>query len=247
MNDQARVRIAMWSGPRNISTAMMRSFGNRPDCAVWDEPFYAHYLGKTQLNHPLAEQIIDTYETDWRAVAARCTGPVPGGRGVYYQKHMTHHILPHMDLAALDGLRHAFLIRSPARVLLSYVDKRAEVTLEDLGFPQQQRLFEAIQQNRGERPPVLDADDLLADPKGMLAALCAALHIPFDGAMLSWPAGRRDSDGLWAAHWYGAVEQSTSFVASNMPSREVPEHLTDLLAQAEQYYQALRPYRLKAP
>ena len=242
----APVRIAMWSGPRNISTAMMRSFENRPDCAVWDEPFYAHYLSETGLNHPLADRIIAAYETDWRAVAARATGPVPDGKSNFFQKHMTHHILPHMDLNCLDGLRHGFLIREPARVLMSYVDKRADVTLEDLGFPQQQRLFEAVCKNDGKSPPVLDADDVLADPKGMLAALCAALNIPFDAAMLSWPAGSRDSDGLWAAHWYGAVQQSTAFQAPGMAPREVPEHLMEILNDAESFYQTLYPHRLRA-
>jgi hypothetical protein len=239
------VRVAMWSGPRNISTAMMRSFENRPDCVVWDEPFYAHYLAETGLDHPLAERIIATHETNWRAVAARATGPVPDGKAIFYQKHMTHHILPHLDLACLDGLRHAFLIREPARVLMSYVDKRADVTLADLGFAQQKKLFDAVHQGDGRPPPVLDADDVLSDPEGMLRALCLDLAIPFHEAMLSWPAGRRDSDGLWAAHWYGSVEQSTGFVAPKAAPRQVPEHLTGLLAEAEPYYQALRPHRLK--
>jgi hypothetical protein len=248
MTIDGAVRIAMWSGPRNISTAMMRAFENRADCAVWDEPFYAHYLAETQLNHPLAEDIIAAYETDWRLVAARATGPVPvpGGKQIFYQKHMTHHILPHMDLACLDGLRHAFLIRDPGRVLMSYVDKRADVTLDDLGFPQQQRLFDLLCAETGRTPPVLDADDVLADPEGMLRALCAALGISFEAAMLSWPAGGRDSDGLWAAHWYGAVEQSTGFAAPNPGSRHVPEHLAGILAAAEDIYQALRPHRLPA-
>ncbi len=245
MTQGGAVRIAMWSGPRNISTAMMRAFENRADCAVWDEPFYAHYLDHTGLDHPMAAEIIDAYETDWHEVAARATGPIPGGRAVFYQKHMTHHILPHMDLGSLDGLAHAFLIREPARVLMSYVDKRADVTLEDLGFPQQLRLFETIQAAVGHAPPVLDADDILADPRGMLDALCGAVGIPFDEAMLSWPPGRRDSDGLWAAHWYGAVEQSTGFMAPAKAKRDVPPHLSDLLQAAVPYYEALYPHRLR--
>ncbi|MDE0941305.1 MAG: HAD family hydrolase [Alphaproteobacteria bacterium] len=238
-------RIAMWSGPRNISTAMMRSFENRADAVVWDEPFYAHYLAETGLDHPMADQIIAAYESDWEKVAARATGPLPDGATVFYQKHMTHHLLPHMDLDHLHGLRHAFLIRDPSRVLTSYIDKRAQVTLEDLGLPQQQRLFEVIQARVGKSPPVLDADDVLADPKGMLTALCSALDIPFDPAMLSWPAGLRDSDGLWAAHWYGAVVASSHFVVSDRAVKEVPAHLTELLSAAEPYYQALRPHRLR--
>jgi len=234
----------MWSGPRNISTALLRAFGNRADCFVWDEPFYAHYLAETGLDHAMAAEIIAAYETDWRKVAARAMGPVPGGKTLFYQKHMTHHLLPHMDLDWLDGINNAFLIRDPARVLPSYLDKRANVTLADLGLPQQQRLFETVRQRTGRVPPVLDADDVLADPKAMLQALCRAVGIGFDPAMLSWPAGRRESDGLWAAHWYGAVEKSTRFMAPTGPGRSVPEHLGDLLAAAGPYYQALRPHRL---
>ncbi len=248
MKPSGAVRIAMWSGPRNISTAMLRAFENRADTFVWDEPLYAHYLAETGLDHAMAGEIIAAYETDWREVAARAIGPVPGGKALFYQKHMTHHLLPHMDLDWLDGLNNAFLIRDPARVLPSYLDKRANVTLADLGLPQQQRLFETVRQRTGRIPPVLDADDVLADPEAMLGALCRAMGIAFDPAMLSWPAGRRDSDGLWAAHWYGAVETSTHFMAPTEASRSLsdhlPEHLRDLLAAAAPYYQALRPYRL---
>jgi len=246
MNQDGVVRIAMWSGPRNISTAMMRSFENRSDCAVWDEPFYAHYLSATGLDHPMATEIIAAYETDWEKVANLASGPVPGDKTVFYQKHMTHHILPHMDLARLQGIRHAFLIRDPARVLMSYMEKRANVTLEDLGFSQQHQLFEMIWDDQKIPPPVLDAEDLLLNPMAMSTALCVALGIEFDPAMLSWPVGRRKSDGLWAAHWYGSVEQSTGFIAPSNSARKVPEHLRDLLVDAEFYYQALRPHRLKA-
>lgn len=237
-------RIAMWSGPRNISTAMLRAFENRADSFVWDEPFYAHYLAETGLDHAMAAEIITAYETDWQAVAARAIGPVPEGKSLFYQKHMTHHLLPHMDLDWLDGLHNGFLIRDPSRVLPSYIDKRANVTLADLGLPQQQRLFETVRRRTGRIPPVLDADDVLAAPETMLAALCRALGISFDAAMLSWPAGRRDSDGLWAAHWYGAVERSTHFMAPSGVAAPVPDHLKDILAAAQPYYQALRPYRL---
>ena len=238
------VRIAMWSGPRNISTAMLRAFENRADCFVWDEPFYAHYLDETGRDHAMAAEIIAAYETDWRVVAARAIVPVPEDKTIFYQKHMTHHLLPHMGLDWLDSLKHGFLIRNPARVLPSYIDKRANVTLADLGLPQQQRLFETVRQRTGRIPPVLDADDVLADPKAMLGALCRALGIKFNPTMLSWPAGRRNSDGLWAAHWYGAVERSTHFMAPSQAGQPMPDHLKDILAAALPYYQALRPYRL---
>ncbi len=189
MQDVAR--IAMWSGPRNISTAMMRSFENRADAVVWDEPFYAHYLAETGLDHAMADEIIAAYENDWRKVADKAVGPVPGGGAVFYQKHMTHHLLPHMAMDWLDGLMNAFLIRDPARVLASYIEKRAQVTLEDLGLPQQQRLFEWTHERTGKVPLVLESDDVLANPEGMLRALCRRTGIAFDSAMLSWPVGRR--------------------------------------------------------
>ena len=243
----APVRIAMWSGPRNISTAMMRAFENRADAIVWDEPLYAYYLRATGLAHPLAAEIIAAYDGDWRRVMRRCATGDTDGAGVFYQKHMTHHVLPEMQetggLDWLEGLTHAFLIRDPARVVASYAKKRAEVTLEDLGFPQQLRLFEAICDRDGTPPPVVDSDDLLADPEGLLRALCAALGVPFDPDMLHWPAGRRDSDGLWASHWYGAVEASTGF-APPTPASPVPEDLRHLVEAAEPFCAALRTHRL---
>lgn len=240
------VRIAMWSGPRNISTAMMRSFENRADCAVWDEPFYAHYLQATGLDHPMAMEIIAAYESDWRTVAARATGSAPDSAAVFYQKHMTHHMLAHIDLDWLDAMENCFLIRDPARVVASYADRRAEVTLDDLGFPQQQRIFEHVRAGTGIVPPVLDADDVLENPKGMLMALCNAVGIAFHPAMLSWPAGKRDSDGLWSAHWYASVEASTGFSARPGDARVVPKELEALVEAARPYYEALYPLRLRA-
>lgn len=238
------VRIAMWSGPRNISTAMMRSFENRADCVVWDEPLYAHYLKATGIAHPMADEIIASYENDWQTVAQRASASAPEGARVFYQKHMTHHVLPHVDLDWLRALQNCFLIRNPERVVASYADRRADVSLDDLGFPQQRRIFEHVRQLKDAIPPVLDADDVLADPAGMLTALCHAVGIEFDTAMLNWPPGRRISDGLWAAHWYAAVERSTTFAAPNSAPRPVPEHLLSLVEEARPYYEALHPLRL---
>jgi hypothetical protein len=223
----------------------MRAFGNRADCAVWDEPFYAHYLDRTGLDHPLAGQIIDAYESDWPAVVARLTGPAPGGARVFYQKHMSHHMLPHIDLGWLDGVINCFLIREPARVAASYRAKRASVTLEDLGFPQQLRIFEEVRRRGGKLPPVFDCDDILADPRALLGKLCAAAGIEFDEAMLAWPAGKRGSDGLWAEHWYGAVEASTGFAPPPTTPPEAPAELSDIVAAAQPIYDEMRQYRLR--
>jgi hypothetical protein len=240
------VRIAMWSGPRNISTAMMRSFENRPDCAVSDEPFYAAYLAQTGLDHPMREEVLAAQPQDWRAVADSLVTEDPAA--VWYQKHMTHHMLPGFGLDWTARCRNAFLIREPAAVLASYVVKRAEVTLDDIGVVRQRELFEREADRLGHAPAVVDGADVLADPHGLLAALCAALAIPFDAAMLSWPAGRRDSDGVWAPAWYEAVERSTGFAA---PERAPRPPLTDALRriadQARPHYEALARYRLSAP
>ena len=233
------VRIAMWSGPRNLSTAMMRSFENRSDCCVVDEPLYAAYLAETGLDHPARDEVIASQPTDWREVARELTaGEV--GAPLQYQKHMTHHLLPSMDRGAFAGLTHAFLVRDPERVLTSYAKVRDEPTLSDLGLPQQVALFEEY------GGPVLDAADVLGDPEAALTSLCAALGIPFSRAMLEWPAGPRDSDGVWAPHWYAGVWASTGFARESPGAADpLPDRLRPLLEQCLPYYDRLAPYRLE--
>jgi Sulfotransferase domain len=240
------VRVAMWSGPRNISTAMMRSFGNRPDTAVVDEPLYAYYLRTTGLDHPGRDEILASQDDDWRVVTAQLVGPVPGARSVFYQKHMTHHLLPDVGRAWLDDLANAFLIRDPAGVVASYAKVRGEPTLEDLGFPQQVEIFRSCADRTGQAPPVVDAADVLAAPAPVLTLLCDRLGIAYDPRMLSWPAGPRDSDGVWAAHWYGAVERSTGFAPPARAAHDVPEHLLPLLERCRPYYDELYAHRLTA-
>lgn len=238
-------RIAMWSGPRNISTAMMRSFENRPDAIVWDEPFYAAYLDMTGLDHPMREAVIADGETEWRKVVDRITGPVPDGTRLFYQKHMTHHMLPEIDRSWLSSVVNCFLIRTPESVLASYAAKRSDVTLRDIGFVEQAELFDAIADETGTAPPVIDADDVLADPRGMLSALCERCAIPFTDDMLSWPEGRRDSDGVWATHWYGAVERSTGFAPPvTRPPVVLGDALRSIADQARPYYDRLHQSRL---
>lgn len=244
------IRIAMWSGPRNLSTAMMRAFENRTDCVVSDEPFYAAYLAATGLDHPMREEVLQSQPNDWQDVAAHLAGPLPQGGGdgdatVWYQKHMTHHMLPAFGFEWVGNFRHAFLIRAPARVLSSYAAKREEVTLSDIGLLRQVELFDRFAQDTGAAPPVVDSDDLLRDPEGVLRKLCAALAIPFDAAMLNWPPGRRTSDGVWAPAWYASVEQSTGFTrqaGSELPP--LPEHLQQIADAALPYYERLAAYRI---
>jgi len=201
--------IAMWSGPRNISTAMMRAWENRPDTQVIDEPFYAHFLQHTGLDHPMREQIIDSGETDWRVIAASLS-TLPD-EGIYYQKHITTHWLEHFSTNWLSALDHVFLIREPSAVVASYSLKRQGLTPSDLGYAQQAALFDHIKSQRGQTPMVIDSERFLIDPASHLIKVCEGLNIDYDENMLSWPAGSRKSDGLWSAHWYEAVNQSTGF------------------------------------
>ena len=241
----ARVlRIAMWSGPRNISTAMMRAWENRPDTAVVDEPFYAHYLKTTGLDHPGREEVIAAYEADWREVVAQLTGPVPGGRPIFYQKHMTHHMLPGMDEGWLDEFANVFLIRDPRAVIASYVKKRTNVTLEDTGLPRQQALFETLRERTGSVPIVIDASRFLADPPGVLERLCTELGVAFDDRMLSWPPGPRPTDGIWAKYWYHAVERSTGFQQPDGIAADLPAELEALAELCLPYYRELAAHQL---
>lgn len=245
------VRIAMWSGPRNISTAMMRSFGARPDTAVVDEPFYAAYLAATGIVHPMNVEVLASQPNDWRDVVKSLLGPVPGNKPVYYQKHMTHHMIESFGREWLGAVRNAFLIRDPAAVLASYVRKRGEVTLADIGIVQQRELFDREADRLGAAPPVVEGVDVLADPAAMLARLCSALGIDYTEAMLSWAAGRRDTDGVWAPAWYNAVERSTGFDAPRARSPteqpdELPGELQRIADRARPYYEALAAHRLSA-
>jgi hypothetical protein len=242
--DAPPIRIAMWSGPRNISTAMMRSFEARGDAAVSDEPFYAAYLSRTGIDHPMREEVIASQPRDPRAVAAMLLGPVPGGKSIWYQKHMTLHLLPDDDRGWMKGMRNAYLIRNPSAVLASYAQKREQVTLSDIGFVQQRELFDAEADRLGKAPPVVDAADILADPTRTLERLCGALEIPYTSAMLHWAPGRRITDGVWAPAWYHSVEKSTGFDVPSPKATTLPQSLRLLADQAQPHYDALRVHRL---
>lgn len=239
------IRIAMWSGPRNISTAMMRSFENRPDSSVIDEPFYAAYLLGTGIDHPMREETLAAYPTDWRDIVKIVLGPAPEGRPIFYQKHMTHHMLDEFDLSWMAECRNAFLIRAPERVLASYTEKRPDVALADIGFVQQSEIFEREAERLGKAPPVIEAEDVLANPRAALSTLCDALGIPFSEGMLSWPKGPRATDGIWAPVWYQSVQNSTHFTApGKTPSKPLSSELQKIADAARPHYEQLARSKL---
>ena len=241
------VRIAMWSGPRNISTAMMRSFENRSDTVVVDEPFYAAFLAETGADHPMRDEVLASQPTRWRDVANALSGPTPTGAAIWYQKHMTHHMLPDFGLDWANGCRNAFLIRAPEAVLASYTLKRENVTLADIGVERQRELFERECDRIGAAPPVIDSADVLADPRAILGKLCAAIGIEFSDRMLNWPAGKRESDGVWAPVWYEAVERSTEFGPPRAPAemKNVGDNLRRIADAARPHYERLAAFRLR--
>ena len=241
------VRIAMWSGPRNISTAMMRSFENRSDTVVVDEPFYAAFLAETGADHPMRDEVLASQPTRWRDVANALSGPTPTGAAVWYQKHMTHHMLPDFGLDWANDCRNAFLIRAPEAVLASYTLKRENVTLADIGVERQRELFERECDRIGAAPPVIDSADVLADPRAILGKLCAAIGIEFSDRMLNWPAGKRESDGVWAPVWYEAVERSTEFGPPRAPAemKNVGDNLRRIADAARPHYERLAAFRLR--
>ena len=243
------LRLAMWSGPRNISTAFMRSWGNREDTFVVDEPFYAHYLATTGIEHPGRDEILAHHERDWRRVVDALLAPVPPHVRVLYQKQMAHHLLPDMGREWLDAVTHAFLIRDPRSMVASLAEKLETFDLLATGLPQQVEIFEHVVARTGSAPPVIDTADLLQDPPTMLRKLCAALGVPFSDRMLWWPPGRRETDGMWAKHWFERVELSTRFespVGTSVAGPALTPGLAAIEARCRPLYERLRAHRLRA-
>ena len=239
------IRIAMWSGPRNLSTAMMRSFGSRPDTFVSDEPFYGAYLKETGDPQPMADEVMASMDCDWLGVARTMSGPCPTGAPIWYQKHMAHHMVGPISHDDLPGLRHAFLIRDPKRVVASYAAKRVAVRPEHLGVERQVEFFEREADRLGHAPPVIDSADILHDPAAMLERLCNALAIPWDAAMLRWERGIRETDGIWASHWYDAVAASTGFGPAETGPVELGDDAQRVADQCRPYYERLADHRIR--
>ena len=238
------VRIAMWSGPRNLSTALMRSFGNRADTFVSDEPFYGAFLRHSGANHPMRDEVIAAMDCDWTSVIRTLAGPVPDGSLVWYQKHMWHHMVGPVGYEDFAGFTHAFLIREPERMIASYLRKRERAAFEDFGLEHQAEFFEREADRLGHAPPVIDANDVLDNPPAVLSRLCSALGIAWDAAMLCWAPGRRATDGPWAPHWYAAVEASTGFGPPDDAPVALSPEAQALADRCRPFYQRLAAYRI---
>ncbi len=238
------MRIAMWSGPRNLSTAMMYSFGARADFSVVDEPFYAAYLAKTGLDHPMRAEILASQPTDPDQVVQSLLGPVPDAKPHYYQKHMSQHMIPGMPRGWIFDVTNIFLIRHPARVSASFSAKYENPTLTDIGFVQQAELFDELTA-AGAKPVVIDSSDIRRDPEAMLRKICDAIDLPWDPAMLSWPKGGHRDDGVWAAHWYASVHGSTGFAPVEGDLPELDAARRELAEQAMPAYEKLHALALR--
>jgi hypothetical protein len=239
------VRVAMWSGPRNISTAMMRAFENRPDAVVVDEPLYAAYLARTGIDHPAREAVIASQPTELAAAVAELYAPLPPGRSVHYAKHMAHHVSPDMDLSWTLDFRNVLLIRDPEEVVASYVRSRETCEPQDIGLLQQGWLLEMWDEH-GLEVPIIDAGAFLRAPEPHLRWLCAWLGIPFSDRMLSWPAGPRPSDGVWAPHWYASVWASTGFAPWRPRETNLSEHDATVAEACRPVYAGMYERRLLA-
>lgn len=238
-------RIAMWSGPRNISTAMMRSWENRADTIVVDEPLYGPYLSKTKNKHPMFAEIIQNQGKDVKSIIKELTNSkLPINKTIYYQKHMCHHILEGMDISWIMQLKNVFLIRDPRYVLSSYLRKHDDPSPEDLGYPQQLKLFKEVREYCGYIPIVMDSKDILLNPESMLHLLCEKLDIKFESNMLSWPKGNRESDGVWASHWYNRVIESTGFSPYQPKNLNLNKKEQALAEECMPYYTSLKQHSL---
>lgn len=238
------IRIAMWSGPRNLSTAMMRSFSSRADTFVSDEPFYGAYLKETGDPQPMAAAVMASMDCDWNSVAKALKEPAPDGSPVWYQKHMPHHMEGPIGILDFPDMHHAFLIRDPVRVAASYAAKRTRINADHLGTARQRRYFEMIAERQGTAPPVVDSADILENPEAVLRRLCDALGIDWDAAMLSWKSGPHPQDGVWGSHWYDGVNASTGFGPPPGPLPALSEEFAMVADACREDYEALRAFAI---
>ena len=237
--------IAMWSGPRNLSTVMMRSFENRKDTVVFDEPFYAHYLSVTELNHPGRDQILDFQSTNWDEVVEKCRNTIFQKESLFYQKHMAQHILQGFDISWIKDVQNCILIRDPKYVIASYRKKLPIGDERHLGYEQQADIIEFLEKENGTTPPIINADDILKNPDSMMKKLCKALDITFYPSMIKWPAGTRSSDGVWGVYWYEGVYDSTGFKPYTKKEVNIGQKLVNVYENCKKHYDTFYSKRIK--
>jgi len=232
----------MWSGPRNISTAMMRSFENRDDTFVIDEPFYAYYLSKTGFNHPGRKHVLESQSTKWEDIVDLITGDIPDKKKIWYQKHMVHHIVDDTNIGWVNFFNNFFLIRHPKEVIISYSKQSPIGGIKDLGYPQQINLFKKIKNLTGDYPIVINSKDFLCNPEKFLRKICEHLKINFSNKMLNWPKGSRKTDGVWSPYWYKNVIKSSSFKPYKKSNKRLPKEYISLLEECLPYYNYLNSF-----
>ena len=239
------IRIAMWSGPRNISTAMMRAWENRLDTFVVDEPFYAHYLSKNRVEHPGREEVLLNGEIDSYKVSQGLVKDISNSHKIYYQKHMTHHLLDSVNRDWMKDVINCFLIRNPKDMIISYSKIHSDITRDLLGIEQQKEIFDYVQNFTGEVPPVIDSKDVLLNPRGVLTKFCNRIGIDFSEKMLNWPKGSRDTDGIWGKYWYNNVINSTGFNPYTVKNSEVPDEYKSIYKESLKLYEDLHYLRIR--
>ena len=238
------IRIAMWSGPRNISTALMRSWESRSDTFVIDEPFYAHYLSVTNVDHPGRDEIIQNGETDQSVVSKELISDIDDSCSIYFQKHMTHHMIPSVGREWMKDVVNCFLIRDPKDMILSYTKVNSNLSMHLLGLQEQYELFEYVTKINGQAPPVVDSKDILIDPRKTLSLLCEKVGVIFSEEMLSWSKGVRNTDGIWAKYWYKNVINSTGFNIYREKDDDVPSKYLGLYDECIKIYDELAKYKI---
>ncbi len=229
-------RICLWSGPRNMSTAFMYSWAQRPDTVVVDEPLYGYYLQKTGVDHPGREEIMAAMDCDRDRVVAQMTSGIYPAPLVFF-KHMAHHMVE-VDYHMMAPLHNLFFIRSPRQVLTSYAQVITHPVSEDVGIEKQYELYRFATE-KGYKTWVLDSGQLLQSPSLVLQKLCAAMEIPFYPEMLHWQPGARPEDGVWARYWYANVHRSQGFAPQKEDNRPLPPHLEPLCQKLQPVYEQL--------
>jgi hypothetical protein len=239
------IRVAMWSGPRNISTAMMRSWENRSDTFVIDEPFYAHYLSRNNIEHPGRDEVLSNGEIDSAKVSHGLVNDISDSHKIYYQKHMTHHLLDSVNRDWIEKVINCFLIRNPKDMIISYSKIHSEITSDLLGLEQQKEIFDYVRQLTGKTPPIIDSKDVLINPEYILSKFCEIIGVNFSNEMLNWPKGTRDTDGVWGKYWYDGVINSTGFNQYVSKNQEVPDKYKAIYEDSLKLYEDLHYLRIR--